>query len=102
MVNNLGVDPEEWFSGKENPITDECVPCSVENNNEESVGISPPTPRKLQTDDWFENPLDKMPIATDSEDTLHEKMYQIATAKYNPFAVGGSENIGGSEKMLDR
>ena len=23
----------------------------------------------------------------------HEKMYKIATSKYNPFAVGGSENI---------
>ena len=33
---------------------------------------------------------------------MHEKMYQIATAKYNPFAVGGSENIGGSENMLDK
>ena len=30
-------------------------------------------------------------------------MYQIATSKYNPFAVGGSESIhdfdGGSEKI---
>jgi len=25
--------------------------------------------------------------------TMHEKAYRIATAKYNPFAVGGSENI---------
>ena len=29
--------------------------------------------------------------------TMHEKMYRMATAKYNPFAVGGSESIGGSE-----
>ena len=49
----------------------------------------------------FVNPLDSMPIAKD-EGTMHEKMYQIATAKYNPFAVGGSENIGGSENMLDK
>ena len=27
------------------------------------------------------------------EETIHEKMYKIATAKYNPFAVGGSESI---------
>ena len=39
--------------------------------------------------------------------TIHEKMYKIATSKYNPFAVGGSENIhdfderaGGSENRL--
>ena len=53
----------------------------------------------------YENPLDSMPIATDKtpverlhddirkEASMHEKMYQIATSKYNPFAVGGSESI---------
>ena len=25
--------------------------------------------------------------------TMHEKMYEIATAKYNPFSIGGSESI---------
>ena len=76
-------------------------------------------------DDWFENPLDSMPIATDhplkEEDqqdppaelmevptsvknpkpekkievveTPHHKAYEIATSKYNPFSIGGSENI---------
>ena len=50
-----------------------------------------------------------MPIATDKpieeweddgldyedqiNETVHEKMYKIATSKYNPFSVGGSENI---------
>ena len=37
------------------------------------------------------------------EETIHEKMYEIATAKYNPFSIGGSENIhdfqGGSENI---
>ena len=35
--------------------------------------------------------------------TMHEKAYRMATAKYNPFAVGGSESIhdfeGGSENV---
>ena len=65
-------------------------------------------------DDWFENPLDSMPIAKDNNAyssrhesspdfekdggaeevvTMHEKMYRFATAKYNPFSIGGSENI---------
>ena len=79
-------------------------------------------------DDWFHNPLDDMPIATDNPRpeeeiadvyasrhestpdfekdaeeivTMHEKAYRLATAKYNPFAVGGTESIhdfeGGSE-----
>ena len=73
------------------------------------------------------NPLDDMPIATDnprpeeeiadnyasrhdsSPDfeqsaketvTMHEKMYRIATAKYNPFAIGGSENLGGGSELV--
>ena len=29
--------------------------------------------------------------------TMHEKSYRMARAKYNPFAVGGSETLGGSE-----
>jgi len=76
-------------------------------------------PVRTPYDSWFDNevsynpdvgeylpelgepphPHDSMPIATDnpkSEEenlTIHEKMYRIATAKYNPFAVGGSESI---------
>ena len=69
---------------------------------------------EIHYDAWFDdkiNPLDLMPIATDDpidtspseiqppgvdeeEDiTIHEKMYRIATDKYNPFSVGGSESI---------
>ena len=29
--------------------------------------------------------------------TIHEKMYRMARAKYNPFAIGVSETLGGSE-----
>ena len=94
-------------------------------------------------DDWFENPLDTMPVATDhttpepewgknkyhpdpnydpnprpeedmadwfkvekpdesdeieEEKTMHQKMYEIATAKYNPFSIGGSENLNRKDK----
>ena len=71
-----------------------------------------PAPDVLPYDAWFDPeykyiPLDSMPIATDNprpeeeiadDITMHERMYKIATAKYNPFAVGGSENLGGSKK----
>ena len=37
-------------------------------------------------------------------DNIHQKMYEIATSKYNPFSVGGSESIhdfeGGSENVM--
>ena len=95
------------------------------------------TPYNPDDDDWFEpprfvNPLDSMPIATENprpeeeiaddwftdnpdesdeiekEKTIHQKMYEIATARYNPFSLGGSENcdsdiecnIGGSENVM--
>ena len=77
---------------------------------------------EIPYDPWFHDkphPHDSMPIATDEpidtspseiqppgvdqeeDKSIHEKMYEIATSKYNPFAVGGSESIhdfgGGSE-----
>ena len=33
--------------------------------------------------------------------TMHEKMYRIATAKYNPFSVGGSESLGGGSEKIN-
>ena len=68
---------------------------------------------RLPLDEWFDDvphPHDTMPIATDVGEWLpengdepprpeeevadiHQKMYEIATSKYNPFAVGGSESI---------
>ena len=77
-----------------------------------------PAPDVLPYDEWFDpeykyNPLDSMPIATDNprpeeeiadDITMHERMYKIATAKYNPFSIGGSESIhdfeGGSENVM--
>tara|TARA_B100001029_G_C14918105_1_gene370398 strand:- start:344 stop:571 length:228 start_codon:yes stop_codon:yes gene_type:complete len=64
-------------------------------------------------DEWFDpnyqykNPLDSMPIATDEpldlapssvepqddDETLHEKMYQMAVQKHSPWKGGGSENF---------
>ena len=62
---------------------------------------------RLPLDEWFDDvphPHDTMPIAKDYDNprpeeeiaddiTMHEKMYRIATDKYNPFSVGGSESL---------
>ena len=54
--------------------------------------------------DWFmEKPDESDEI--EKEKSIHHKLYEIATSKYNPFSLGGSENcdsdidcnIGGSE-----
>ena len=72
-----------------------------------------PAPDVLPYDEWFDpnykyepHPYDNWPMATDKDHenprpeediaadiSLHEKMYRIATDKYNPFSVGGSESI---------
>ena len=107
MVNNLGVDPNEWFresipmhedppysSQFSSPLPDggkhfdweDTAPCEYE----------PPRPEEEIADDWFsDKPKEK-------DKTIHQSMYEIATAKYNPFAVGGSENLGGSENVQDK
>ena len=90
---------------------------------------------RLPLDEWFDDvphPYDAWPMATDKTPverlhddmrkeyenprpeeeiadniSMHEKMYRIATSRYNPFSVGGSENchsdidcnIGGSENL---
>ena len=49
--------------------------------------------------DWFNDKKEDDQMK--KEKTVHQKMYEIATSKYNPFSVGGSESIhdfqGGSE-----
>ena len=63
-----------------------------------------PAPDVVPYDEWFDSnykydPDEEMDLAPssvepqDEEETIHEKMYKIATDKYNPFSVGGSENI---------
>ena len=106
MLNDLGVDPNEWF---DNPL--DRMPIATNNDIVEYDNKYAP-PEKLaelesinprpeeDAADWFTqntNEDDQM----EKEETIHHKMYEIATSKYNPFSVGGSESIhdfqGGSE-----
>ena len=46
--------------------------------------------------DWFmEKPDESDEI--EKEKSIHHKLYEIATSKYNPFSIGGAETLGGSE-----
>ena len=93
----------------------------------------------VDIDDWFDNPLDRMPIATnepldltpssyerqdppaelmevptsvtnpkptkktkEKKKTPHHIAYEIATAKYNPFSVGGTEQLGGGSEIIQK
>ena len=75
-----------------------------------------PRPEEEAAQDWFEsdNYASRHKSTPDHEKsaeevvTMHEKMYRMATARYNPFSIGGSENcdadincpIGGSENHV--
>ncbi len=112
MLNDLGIDPNEWFDNpldkmpiaKDEPIEydnkyappDRLAELELEvKSMAEAERI--PRPEEEVADDWFvETPEIK-------EETPHHIAYDIATSKYNPFAVGGSESIhdfgGGSETI---
>jgi|TARA_B100001996_G_scaffold333396_1_gene283004 hypothetical protein len=95
MVNNLGKDLDEWFN--DNPHPHDSMPVATNKYHPDK-----------DVADWYDNaPSEYEPPMEDSdwfiekpkaeekkeEKTIHQKMYEIATAKYNPFAVGGSESI---------
>ena len=111
MINDLGIDPNEWF---DNPL--DSMPIAKDESIEYDNKYAPPEklaeiesmqsiesnprPEEEVADDWFvETPEIK-------EETPHHIAYDIATSKYNPFAVGGSESIrdfqGGSENASEK
>ena len=104
MLNDLGIDPNEWF---DNPL--DKMPIAKDEPIEYDNKYAPP--EKLAELESMQNPRPEEEIANDwfvetseiKEETPHHIAYDIATSKYNPFAVGGSESIhdfeGGSEKI---
>ena len=94
MKNDLGIDPNEWFN---NPL--DRMPIAKDESIEDSF------PKKDFPAELMEVPTSvKTPkLESKKEKTPHHIAYEIATAKYNPFAIGGSENIhelGGSENRI--
>ena len=113
FLNDMGIDPYEWFN---NPL--DSMPVAkdepIEYNNKyappeklaeiESMQSIESNPRPEEdVADWFNDKKEDDQMK--KEETIHHKMYEIATSRYNPFSVGGSENcdsdldcnIGGSE-----
>tara|TARA_B100000902_G_C26625109_1_gene581688 strand:- start:89 stop:382 length:294 start_codon:yes stop_codon:yes gene_type:complete len=92
MVNDLGVDPNDWFDDygrPPNPL--DTMPLATDKSGDMPVHY-------LEVPTSVTNPKPKPKV----EKTPHHIAYEIATAKYNPFAVGGSESIsslGGSENV---
>tara|TARA_Y100001970_G_C13998906_1_gene732289 strand:- start:373 stop:660 length:288 start_codon:yes stop_codon:yes gene_type:complete len=81
---------DEWFS---RPHPHDIMPIATDNPRPEEEIADAYASRHQSTPD-FEKDAEEIV-------TMHEKAYRLATAKYNPFAVGGTESIhdfeGGSE-----
>ena len=98
MVNNLGIDPNEWF---DNPL--DKMPIAKNPPDREDTAPSEYEPPRAEEEvaDWFtDNPDESDEI--EKEKSMHQKMYEIATSKYNPFAVGGSESLGGGSEEVHK
>ena len=111
----MGVDPYEWF---DNPLDRMPIATDTYIENDGSTGplIPPPnryaSPEKIVELESMQNPRPEEEVADDwfvetskiKEETPHHIAYDIATSKYNPFSVGGSESIhdfeGGSENVI--
>ena len=93
MVNDLGIDPNEWVDALP-PRPEEQM---AENFNIEDR-VDPPA-ELMEIPTSVKNP--KPPVRKEEKKTPHHIAYEIATGKYNPFAVGGTEQLGGgSENRL--
>ena len=114
MINDLGVDPYDWF---DRPHPHDSMPIAtndrfdmygssdadyayvkaqVEKKDppaellEVPTSVTNPRPEE-EIADWFmEQPDESDEIEKDK--SMHHKAYEIATSRYNPFSVGGSEN----------
>ena len=99
MINNLGIDTNTWF---DNPL--DSMPIATN----QPLDFTPFSyERKDPPAELFEVPTSvtnpKPPKKTQEEEkTPHHIAYEIATAKYNPFSVGGTEQLGGGSETIQK
>ncbi len=92
---------DEWFEDKK-PHPHDSMPIARDPNEN-------PRPEEEIADAYASRHESTPDFEKGAEEvvTMHEKMYRIATARYNPFHIGASENYhadieygGGSEERL--
>ena len=85
MVNDLGVDPTEWFT---NPLDSMPIATNRTFDWEDTAPseYEPPRPEE-EIADWFDESDD-----IEATKTLHQEMYELATKNGTTLTLGGSEN----------
>ena len=95
------IPKDDWFSDRpHNPLDDMPIATNdrfdMYGSSEADDAFKPQYSSRHESTPEFEKEAEEVV-------TMHEKAYRIATAKYNPFSIGGSESIkdfgGGSEKI---
>ena len=84
-MNNLGVDPDEWFR---NPLDSMPIATNKTFDWEDTAPseYEPPRPEE-EIADWFDESDD-----IEATKTLHQEMYELATKNGTTLTLGGSEN----------
>jgi len=100
MINDLGINPNEWFDDVPHPH--DVMPIAT-NDRFDMYGSSDQV--DLPAELWevptsVTNPRPEKKIEV--EKTPHHIAYDIATSKYNPFAVGGTEQLGGGSETIQK
>ena len=99
----MNLPNDEWF---ENPL--DKMPLATDGTNKYHPNGEPPSwedtaPSEYEpSEEWFSNKVEKPDESDEIEDekTMHQKMYEMAIEKHNPWS-GGSEGFqGGSEQLL--
>ena len=83
---------DKWFHDKPHPH--DVMPIATANPRPEEEIADAYASRHESTPD-FEKEAEEVV-------TMHEKAYRLARAKYNPFAVGGTEQLGGGSETVQK
>ena len=93
MIDNLPEIPyDPWFNEPKNPLDD--MPIATDNPRPEEE-IADAYASRHESSPKFEKTAKEVV-------TMHEKAYRLARAKYNPFAVGGTEQLGGGSETIQK
>ena len=95
---------DDWFDDKKAhpydswPVATDKTPTErLHDDMRKELGYENPRPEEEIADAYASRHESTPDFEKGAEEivTMHEKMYRMARAKYNPFAVGGSENVHG-------
>ena len=111
MINDLGLDPNEWFDDVPHPH--DVMPIAT-NDRFDMYGSSDAdyafTKAQVERRDLPAELLEVPTSVTNPkpekkskiEKTPHHIAYDIATSKYNPFSVGGTEQLDGGSETIQK